>query len=97
MTDYVHDHFARHPGTIRRGITCADGFSISVQASSFHYCSPREDNAERYDSVEVGFPERPDGTGYRIRSFGRGSRGIYGWVPVSTVNRWIKRHGGLAA
>jgi hypothetical protein len=38
-----------------RYITCTDGFSMSVQASKFHYCSPRMDHAEAYTSVEVGF------------------------------------------
>jgi hypothetical protein len=36
-------------------IECVDGFSISVQASSTHYCSPR-DNEGPWDTVECGFP-----------------------------------------
>ena len=37
-------------------VVCADGFSMSVQASETHYCSPREDGAEKYTAVEVGYP-----------------------------------------
>ena len=38
-------------------IKCADGFSMSVQANSGAYCSPRSDNAASYDEVEVGLKE----------------------------------------
>ena len=36
-------------------IECADGFSMSVQASVHNYCEPRNDNAVSYTEVEVGF------------------------------------------
>lgn len=31
-------------------------YNLSVQASSIHYCSPREDLQEFYEQVEIGFP-----------------------------------------
>lgn len=31
-------------------------YKLSVQASSSHYCSPREDLQELYEDVEIGFP-----------------------------------------
>lgn len=31
-------------------------YKLSVQASSSHYCSPREDLQEFYEQVEIGFP-----------------------------------------
>mgnify|MGYP003322600468 CR=1 FL=1 len=38
-------------------ITCADGFNISVQGSSYNYATPREDNPPNgYTHVECGFP-----------------------------------------
>ena len=38
-------------------VVCADGFTMSVQASENHYCSPRADGAEViYGRVEIGFP-----------------------------------------
>jgi len=44
---------------IRPAIECIDGFMMSVQASSMHYCTPRE-NQGPYSEVEVGYPsERP--------------------------------------
>ena len=36
-------------------LTCDDGFSISIQASTTHYSSPRT-NYGPYDAVELGFP-----------------------------------------
>lgn len=32
-------------------------YKVSVQASEYHYCTPREDNMEYYEEVELGFPE----------------------------------------
>ena len=31
-------------------------YTLSVQASENHYCSPRENMQEVYDEVEIGFP-----------------------------------------
>lgn len=40
--------------TVRPAIVLANGVSLSVQASSFHYCSPRNDSGPYYE-FEVGF------------------------------------------
>ena len=41
-------------------VVCQDGFSMSVQASETHYCSPR-DSIGPWDRVEVGYPSaRPE-------------------------------------
>jgi hypothetical protein len=42
---------------VRPRVTFADGTSVSIQASSFHYCSPRT-NEGPWDEVEIGFPSR---------------------------------------
>ena len=44
----------------RPRVHCADGFSVSVQASQYHYCRPRIDNAEKYNTVELGYPSASD-------------------------------------
>ncbi len=36
-------------------VVCADGFSMSVQASETTYCNPR-DNMGPYIEAEIGFP-----------------------------------------
>jgi len=77
-------------------VMCADGFTMSVQAHDGAYCSPRVNNAESYDEVEVGFPSSaepllmdwcddpndPTGT-------------VYGYVPVQVVTNVIAKHGGM--
>lgn len=77
-------------------LVCADGFSMSVQASRSHYCSPREDSPIAYNSVEIGFPsseeeliiqyaEKPESP----------TESIYGYVPVKIVDEVIIKHGGI--
>jgi hypothetical protein len=41
-------------------IECADGFSVSVQASKTHYSTPRSDDGP-YTHVECGFARYPEG------------------------------------
>jgi len=76
----------------------ADGNSISVQASSFHYCSPRTDcnSYNDYKAFEVGFPSRhfhnldafQDGPGDPLDS-------VYGWVPDTVIELIVKECGGI--
>ncbi|QDP63447.1 MAG: hypothetical protein GOVbin703_194 [Prokaryotic dsDNA virus sp.] len=79
-------------------VECADGFTMSVQASSGNYCEPRENDADRYESVEIGYPsaeekllipyaeepETPTDT-------------VYGWVPADIVRHIIDKHGGIVS
>ena len=76
-------------------ITCKNGLTMSVQASSFHYCSPRNDSGP-YAEVEVGFPNRkieelmeyaenpalPTGT-------------VYPYVPHELIEKIVLDNGGL--
>ena len=77
-------------------VVCRDGFRMSVQAHDGAYCEPRIDAAERYFTVEVGFPshveecllpwaESPD----------EPTETVYGYVPVAVVNTVIAKHGGI--
>jgi hypothetical protein len=76
-------------------IVCKDGFSFSVQASSSHYSTPRNDEADAYTHFEVGFPsileeslapyaETPDTTDT-----------VFGWVPLRVSVYLIEKHGGV--
>jgi hypothetical protein len=77
-------------------IECVDGFNMSVQASYYHYATPRDDFADHYTHVEVGFPSMGDEllTPYAddpedvIET-------IYGYVPVEIVVAVIEKHGGI--
>lgn len=80
---------------------CKDGTSLSIQASAFHYCSPR-DNEGPYTSMEVGYIS--DANDQRVtppeswRAHGDGDfpSDVYGWVPVALIEEFIASHGGRA-
>lgn len=77
-------------------VVCADGFSISIQASERNYCSPRE-NEGPYSMVECGFPsEKP---GWEMMTYAENgldpTNTVYGWVPVDVVKRELESHGPI--
>ena len=80
-----------------RKIKCADGFSMSVQASARNYCVPRTDDAKEYTKVEVGFPsaEEPLLTPYMDGSIMAATQTVYGYVPVHVVVLVCAKHGGI--
>ena len=91
------NEFFKEAGTTRnKRVICADGFEMSVQAHQTAYCSPRIDNAEKYTSVEIGFPsevepmlmEYCDEPGIPLNT-------VYGYVPVQTVTNVLAKHGGI--
>lgn len=77
---------------IRPRIVCKDGYELSVQASSGHYCTPRKDNASYYTRVEVGFPsEYDDLLGESVDD-----SEVYAFVPIENVAVLINKHGGMS-
>jgi hypothetical protein len=79
-------------------IKCKNGLSVSVQASSTHYCTPRRDYGP-YTHYELGFPSAHNlGT---IRKYAEDETNltgtVYGWVPKSVVNQLIRDNGGLVS
>nr|DAG29222.1 MAG TPA: hypothetical protein [Caudoviricetes sp.] len=86
---YSHDN-------VRPPIVCPDGFKISVQASKFHYCSPRIDNALEYTKVELGFPNQVDDSIIKYAEDEDSPlKTVYGYVPIDVVEKLIKKHGGI--
>jgi hypothetical protein len=83
-------------------VTCADGFSMSVQASSGHYCSPRNDEGP-WRLVEVCWPSAdvPElallGKPVEPTKGMEGAAKQWGWVPIDKVAQVVDAHGGLAA
>lgn len=77
-------------------IECADGFSMSVQASMVNYCSPRVDNAEKYTEVEIGFPNDYESL---IADYAEDKKAytntVYGYVPANIVTLVCVKHGGV--
>ena len=84
----------------RKRILCADGHSISAQASSYHYCEPRDNSFENlwlYDYVELGYPELPDGTAYEpaeLEEHRECNSSIYTYVPIRALAAFVQAHGG---
>lgn len=77
-------------------VKCVDGFSISVQASSGHYCQPRETGAYEYHTVECGYPNQvPDFILQYAEDSERPTDTVYGYVPVELVNKLINSYGGV--
>lgn len=80
----------------RPRLYCNNGYSISVQASEFHYCSPRINGAQDYESVELGFPSEEDEliNEYADSGFDYTDT-VYGYVPIEIVEQLIEKHGGI--
>ena len=79
-------------------VTCADGFSVSIQASRSNYCEPRTDASPAYESVELGYPNRPC---IFIKDYAEDPRDltgtVYGYVPAHIVRKMISAHGGIVS
>lgn len=80
---------------IRKAIKCSDGFTMSVQASSMHYCAPRSDEGP-WISFEVGFPSEREELIIRWAEYpDQPTDTVYGWVPSDVIDEVIAKHGGL--
>ncbi len=79
--------------------TCTDGTVLSIQASSFHYCSPRGDHGP-WEMVEVGYIRDNDGkqllpppTWEQYADSGELKSEVYGYVPKPLVLEFLLAHG----
>ena len=76
-------------------IPCADGFTLSVQASKGHYCAPRS-NQGPWAKVEVGFPSNAPELIAEYAEYSNDPTGtVYPFVPVNLVDDLITLHGGI--
>lgn len=79
-------------------IECADGFSMSVQASGYSYCMPRINDAPSYDEVEVGFPNAYDSLlAPYAEDAGDYTGTVYGYVPANIIVLLCIKHGGVVS
>ena len=81
-------------------VVCKDGFKMSVQHSSLHYCAPRIDFAERegleFVSYEVGYPsEKEDILIPFAEDPDNPAKTVYAFVPQQIVEQVAEMHGGL--
>lgn len=88
---------ARGGGPFIDRVVCADGFSMSVQASSVHYCTPRADtDFANYTHWEVGYPsERVESLMSYVDGDGSYHETVYGYVPTQVILDVIAAHGGI--
>jgi hypothetical protein len=76
-------------------VVCADGFSMSVQADEYTYCSPRN-SIGPWNSVEIGFPsERVERFMKYAEDESNPTETVYGYVPLEVVAEVVKDHGGF--
>lgn len=75
-------------------IICENGFSMSVQASEFNYCSPKNNDGP-YSRVEIGFPSKREEL---IISWAEDpddpTETVYAYVPSEIVWDVIIKNGG---
>ena len=81
-------------------VTCKDGFTMSVQHSSLHYCEPRIDFAERkgleFESYEIGYPSEVEDILLPFAEDPDCPTGtVYVRVPQQIVEQVAEMHGGL--
>jgi hypothetical protein len=78
-----------------KAVVCADGFSMSVQASTSAYSKPRHDDGP-YTEVEVGFPSEEESL---LLPYAEDSEKltetVYPYVPVTKVSLVLAKHGGV--
>ena len=75
---------------VRDCVETASGTRLSVQASRFHYCLPRDDMGP-YTRVEVMHPNAPEEW-----SQYNDCENVYAYVPIEMVAAEIDRLGGFA-
>lgn len=86
----------RFTTTLRPRIICNDGFSMSVQASEYAYCMPRETNNDYYTEMEIGFPDKVEELIMEYAEDGNNpTETVYGYVPIEVINAVIEKHKGI--
>ena len=87
----------QQPCSLRPRLTCHDGFSLSIQASATHYCTPRNATGP-YSAVEIGSLSSPEP---RLQQYAEDPAiplaTVYGFVPSAVLIQLVADHGGIAA
>jgi hypothetical protein len=95
INEYIAANRNGKHGRLCKPVTCQSGLTMSVQASSTHYCEPRNDEGP-YESVEVGFPNRKVEALMEFAETPENpTETVYGHVPVALIEKVILENGGL--
>ncbi len=98
--EQLQKHLASKPKEYRPGyshkelapiVKCKDGVTLSVQASEFHFSSPR-DNYGPYTEVEVWCVR----DAAEVTEFDYSDDDPSAYVPIEQVVQFIDNHGGIA-
>jgi len=78
-------------------ISLNSGLSLSIQASEFHYCSPRESLGDYslYDSFEVGFPSEEVELLKEYAEDEDFTNTVYACVPKDVILAVVESNGGV--
>lgn len=80
---------------MNKTVICYDGFSMSVQASKYHYSNPKNDQGPWF-SAEIGGVSKIEPL---LMEFAENAANplttVYGWVPTEVVWEVVEKHGGL--
>ena len=83
----------------RPSVYCKNGNSVSIQAGKFLYSQPREDCANNYYQVELGFPQNSAKEAITLIEFmedyADGDSGVYGYTPTEKVIELLDSWGGI--
>ena len=75
---------------------CADGFTVSIQASCWHYSEPRQTFSDKFESLELGYPSKKDKLILRYADSPKHPKNtVYTYVPWDVVEKLVKKHGGI--
>ena len=95
VNEYLNNNRTEKHPWLTKKLECNDGFKMSVQASEFHYCTPRI-NTDRYYEFEVGFPtEKEDLLMPYAEDYDNPTDTVYGYVPIEVIEEIITKHGGI--
>lgn len=81
----------------RLPVECADGYSVSIQASEYHYCVPRTNDAKEYGACELGFPNQPDELINEWACEHDYTKTVYPYVPAEVIQALLEKHGGIVS
>lgn len=89
--------------TVREQMVLNDGTTLSVQASSGHYCTPRKSYTDPWVSDEVEYFDYSHVEVWCVScdvpeswlEYGDQEDNPYAYIPVSMVKEFIEQHGGI--
>ena len=85
---------------VREMARLGDGGELSIQASRYHHCEPRLDNAPSYRSVEIGGEGVLDGPAEACLPLApylmeKGKLVWFARVPIEIADRYVVARGGI--